>query len=159
MSDVLYDLDFPAWSERQAELLLRLSRGERVNTEIDWPHVIEEMRDLGRSDTKSVESLLTRALEHCLKIAGWANGPVDHWSVEAMTFLLDARRRWAPSMAQNIAVADLYDDAMQVVRRMRIDGAAPMPAPETCPLGIADLIVPKPGAPDIQALAALLRSE
>jgi len=156
MPDGLYDLDFPAWSERQAELLLRLSRGERVNTAIDWPHVIEEVRDLGRSELRAVTTLLTRALEHLLKIAGWPGGAVNHWSVEALTFLLDAQRNWAPSMAQNVAVADLYDDALQVVRRMVIDGTHAFPLPDLCPFTLSDLIVAKPRVPDIDRLVATI---
>ncbi len=49
MPDDMYDRDALVWSEQQAVLLARLARGERVNDAIDWPHVIEEIEDVGRA--------------------------------------------------------------------------------------------------------------
>ena len=46
MPDDLYERDILAWSERQAELLRRVANGERVN-DVDWPHVVEEIADVG----------------------------------------------------------------------------------------------------------------
>ena len=40
MPDDLYDRDVLAWSERQADMIRRLARGERVN-DVDWLHVAE----------------------------------------------------------------------------------------------------------------------
>ena len=70
MLEGLYEQDVLTWSERQAGLLRRLARGEKVNAEIDWPHVIEEVEDVGQSELRAVRSLLGRALEHLLKIRG-----------------------------------------------------------------------------------------
>ncbi len=64
MGDDLYDHDALVWSERQANLLRRLADGERVNDAIDWPHVIEEIEDVGRSQLSSCENLLRLALLH-----------------------------------------------------------------------------------------------
>jgi hypothetical protein len=47
----LYEGDILLWSERQAALLLRRAAGELVNdADIDWPHVSEEIEDVGRSE-------------------------------------------------------------------------------------------------------------
>jgi len=99
-----------------------------------------------------VESPLTKALEHILKIAGFPSGPVERWSVEALAFLLDARRSWTPSMAQRLSVPALYADALPVVRRTLIDGQPPAPLPDACAIAVQDLIVATPGAPDIAEL-------
>jgi hypothetical protein len=57
MSD-LYDTDILLWSERQAELLRRSAAGERVNDgELDWPNIVEEIADVGRSELRSCRSL------------------------------------------------------------------------------------------------------
>ena len=48
MSD-LYEADILAWSENQAALLRRLATGERVNNQIDWANVVEEIESVGRS--------------------------------------------------------------------------------------------------------------
>lgn len=45
MPDDLYQRDVLIWAEQQADLLRRLSLGECVNAQIDWPHVIEELHD------------------------------------------------------------------------------------------------------------------
>ncbi len=42
LPDDLYNRDALAWSERQAALLCRLSRGERLNEAVDWPNLIED---------------------------------------------------------------------------------------------------------------------
>jgi hypothetical protein len=57
MSDDLYEHDILAWSTRQADLLRRLARGERVNG-IDWDHVAEEIEDVGLSELNAVCSYL-----------------------------------------------------------------------------------------------------
>ncbi len=44
----LYDADTLTWSERQAALLRRLAAGERVNADLDWANVIEEVESVGR---------------------------------------------------------------------------------------------------------------
>ena len=46
MSD-LYNTDLLTWSEQQAPLLRRLSRGERVNDQIDCANVAEEIESVG----------------------------------------------------------------------------------------------------------------
>jgi hypothetical protein len=64
MSD--YDNDILIWSEHQADLLRRHTAGERANDEaIDWPNIIEEIEDVGRSVLRSVESLLVQARGTC----------------------------------------------------------------------------------------------
>ena len=51
MSDSdLYGDDIRLWSERQAALLRRLAAGEAVSEQVDWPHVVEEIEDLGHGD-------------------------------------------------------------------------------------------------------------
>lgn len=57
MSD-LYDTDVLTWSERQAALLQRVAAGERINDQVDWPNVIEEIESVGRSELHAIESLL-----------------------------------------------------------------------------------------------------
>jgi phage-related minor tail protein len=43
----LYGDDIHLWSERQGALLRRLAAGEAVSDQVDWPHVVEEIEDLG----------------------------------------------------------------------------------------------------------------
>ncbi len=56
--------DALAWSGQQSALLRRLAAGERVNDAIDWPNVIEEIADVGKSELRAVQSLIARAIKH-----------------------------------------------------------------------------------------------
>jgi hypothetical protein len=53
MPDDLYDRDILTWSEHQSFLLRRVARGERVNV-VDWPHLVEQIEDVGISQLNAV---------------------------------------------------------------------------------------------------------
>ena len=57
MSD-LYETDVVTWSDRQADLLRRIAAGERVNDQVDWENVVEEIESVGQSQIDAVESAL-----------------------------------------------------------------------------------------------------
>jgi hypothetical protein len=142
MSDIdLYDTDILLWSERQAELLRRHAAGERVNdTAIDWPNIVEEIEDVGRSERNSVESHLVQALLHDLKAEAWPlSRDVPHWRAEARGHRDDARRRFSPSMAQRLDVAKLYREALRRLPET-MDGTQPLPLPQVCPVTLAELL-------------------
>jgi hypothetical protein len=62
MSD-LYETDILAWSEEQAERLRAVAAADRRNASApDWPHIIEEIESVGRSQLATVRSLLIQAL-------------------------------------------------------------------------------------------------
>ncbi len=63
MPDELYDRDVLAWSERQARLLCRVAGEERVS-DVDWAHVVEEIKDVGLSELNAVQSHL-RQISWC----------------------------------------------------------------------------------------------
>jgi Domain of unknown function DUF29 len=81
----LYEQDFYVWTQRQAEALRRLAE-TRSNVELDFPHLIEEVEDLGTSQRDAVRSQVRRIIEHCLKLecsrsqdprAGWRDSIID----------------------------------------------------------------------------------
>lgn len=45
----LYGEDILLWSETQGALLRRLSSGEQVTGQVDWPHVVDEIEGAGRA--------------------------------------------------------------------------------------------------------------
>jgi hypothetical protein len=139
MSD-LYDTDILGWSERQAELLRRLAAGERVNDQIDWENVAAELESVGRSELHRTESLLTQALRHRLKIMAWpTTSEVPHWQEEATLFQLDAARAFQEPMRQRLDMALIYRRARHRFPR-RIDGRAPLPLPDACPVTLDELL-------------------
>jgi hypothetical protein len=152
----LYERDALAWAERQADLLARIAAGEQPNEMVDWPHVIEEVRDVGLSELRQCRSLLRQAMVHLLKLHVRPGDPAaQHWLVEAAAFLDDARDRYAPSMRQRIDLAQLYDDALARVALLAdsdpVHAAASLPA--ACPFTLDDLVASRP---DIRRLVRSL---
>lgn len=98
MPDGLYERDILVWSERQGDLLRRIAAGERVNEDVDWLNVIEEVQDVGRSELRAVRSLLVQSMVHLLKLHAWpGSAAAAHWHGEARGFLASARRSFSPS--------------------------------------------------------------
>jgi Domain of unknown function DUF29 len=138
MSD--YDTDILTWSERQAALLRRIGAGEKVNDQVDWENVAEEVESVGRSQLAQVKSLLIQALAHMLKAEAWPlSREVPHWRAEAVRFRIDAADVFAPSMRQRIDVADLYAKALRILPET-IDGVPPLPVPDVCPVTLDELL-------------------
>lgn len=75
-----YDTDLLVWSTHQAELLRRMGAGERVNDQVDWENLAEEIESLGKRDRRELESRIRTVLVHLIKLlvspateprAGW----------------------------------------------------------------------------------------
>ena len=137
----LYDVDILTWSEQQATLLRRLAAGERVNDQVDWENVTEEIESVGRSELRARESLLIQALRHRLKIMAWPEAvQVPHWEDELAAFQVDAALAYQPSMRQRLDIAQIYRRARHRFPTDN-DGQPPvMPLPETCPVTLEELL-------------------
>ena len=59
---MVYDADYAAWSEAQANALRR-----RAANEVDWDNIADEVESLGRSDRREIRSRLAILLVHLLK--------------------------------------------------------------------------------------------
>ena len=140
MPDDLYERDILAWSERQAELLRRAANGERVN-DVDWPHIVEEIADVGGSELNSVRSYLRQAMIHLIKIH---LSPDDlaraHWHVELDAFFDDAANRYTPSMRQRIDVNSIWVRARKTMVRYFSPEPPARALPEHCPWSLDDLL-------------------
>ena len=138
MPDGLYEQDILVWSERQADLLRRLAAGKWLNEAVDWVNLIDEVEDVGRSELNSVESLLRQAMLHLLKLHRWPDSRDDlHWRVEVSEFLIQARKRFTPSMRQRLDLQDTYSDA---VRQFLLQAGHGAQVPEACPFALDDLL-------------------
>jgi hypothetical protein len=139
MSD-LYETDILVWSEQQAELLRRLAHGERVNDQLDWEHLIEEVESVGSEQLHAVESLLLQALVHMLKAQGWPLArDVENWRADARGLRAQAANRFAPSMRQRLDLARIYRQALRAVPAT-MDGQPPQPLPDACPATLDELL-------------------
>jgi len=139
MSD-LYEGDVLLWSERQADLLRRHAAVARSNDAIDWPNVIEEIEDVGRSELRSCRSLLRQALRYMLKAEAWPlSRDTPNWRADTVDCRRQARDAFTPSMRQRIDVAGLYADALAALPET-MDGVAPLPVPAACLVSLDELL-------------------
>ena len=135
-----YETDIALWSEHQASLLRRVAAGERVNDQVDWENVIEEIESVGRSEVKAMRSALLQALLHDLKAEAWPLSPyVDHWRAEAVRARGEAADDFTESMRAKIDLAAIYRRALRAMPAT-IDGQPPLPVPEECPVTLDELL-------------------
>ena len=87
MNDVrtLYDEDFVAWTEQQAEALRSAARG-KTNQPLDWENLAEEIESLGKSDRRELHSQIYQIIRHLAKLQfssaeeprrGWRESIID----------------------------------------------------------------------------------
>ncbi len=139
MPDDLYHRDIVAWSQAQADRLRRMAAGEKVN-DLDWANLIEEVESVGHSQVQAVESLLLQALIHAMKAAAWPDNPArNHWRGEIRIFLINARKRFTPSMAQLLDVAEIHADALDAAGESGFEHPA-VPLRRTTDLTLEELL-------------------
>jgi hypothetical protein len=61
-----YDEDFFAWTQEQAAALRRAG-ASRVNADVDWENVAEEVEDMGKAEKRQIQSRLGVLAVHLLK--------------------------------------------------------------------------------------------
>ncbi|MFC0633731.1 DUF29 domain-containing protein [Brevundimonas balnearis] len=85
--DDLYETDFVAWTEAQADALRARRSGGNA---LDYDHLAEEIADLGRSDVRACRSLIDRIVEHLIKLEAFPHDQaVPHWRREVRVFRRD----------------------------------------------------------------------
>ena len=138
--DNLYETDVLLWSEQQATLLRRLAAGERVNDQIDWENVVEEIESVGNEQLHAVESLLVQAVRHMLKAEAWPHHrDAPTWQADAIDFRQQAQRRFVPSMHQKLDMERIWHHALRAMPR-KVDDQDPLPLPEACPFTLEELL-------------------
>lgn len=147
MPDGLYEIDALAWAEEQADLLRRLAAGERVNGAIDWPHVIEEVFDVGQAQLIGRRSYLRQAILHRLKLHAWPDSQSEgQCRAEVGQFLDEAVDRFTPSMRQWLDLDDLYGKSVRRLGTLTDDSGRPHAVPTTCPFSLSELLAGDVGA-------------
>ncbi len=141
----LYETDFYVWTQRQAEALRRLAE-TRPNLDLDFPHLIEEVTDLGASQRDAVRSQLRRIIENCLKLElSRAADPRGGWRDS----ILDARAvvgdKLSPSLRRDLDEqlprlwAQARSKTENALRGHRESDAAGL-LPKDCPYALDDLL-------------------
>jgi Domain of unknown function DUF29 len=137
----LYAEDFYLWVERQAELL---RKGEFPN--LDLPHLIEEVEDLGANLRNAVTSRTREIILHLLKLQySPAVEPRAGWRQSIGKQRDDLELEMTPSLSRHVA-AEL-DTIFQKARRRAVEDLAedrikPDQLPTTCPYTLDQIIDP-----------------
>ena len=142
----LYDEDFVAWSREQAAALRRLAATRPGVSGIDFPHLIEEVEDLGRAESRAVVSQLRRIIEHCLKLhyspaqesrRQWALSIIDARSIIEMRMTATIRREAERNLGRNYAIIRRKTDKTM---RLHDEHEAADGLPGACPWTLDQLL-------------------
>ncbi len=134
----LYEEDWYAWTQRQAALLRAWPPGQRPN-ELDLEHIAEEIEDLGTAEIAAIEGLLTRLIEHLLKMELHPDErPLAHWRKEVGALRIGLSRRLRRSRAPTLwsrraaIYADVWPDGARLFANdLEADGLDVPPGTET----------------------------
>ena len=103
-NQALYERDFYAWTEQQTACL-----ENRNPEELDWNHVAEEIRDMGVSQRKALQSHLTVLMIHLLKLRySRAERPRRKWRHECD----NARQEIADEIERSPSLKHYQDEAL-----------------------------------------------
>ena len=139
-----YLADFNSWIDQTAQLL----RENRWH-EIDVPHLIEEVEDLGKSERRGIASQLTRLLLHLLKWQYQPQRRSDSW----LDSITDARTQIELAIEDSPSLrsypAEQLEESYQRARRQaakQISVAISM-FPDMCPYS-PELVLAEDWLPD-----------
>ncbi|MGK7932098.1 MAG: DUF29 domain-containing protein [Microcystaceae cyanobacterium] len=132
-----YEQDLLLWAKDTAQLL-REKRWEAV----DWPHLIEEVEDLGKSERSAIGSQMERVMVHLLK---WQHQPhqrSDSWLDSINDGRSQIRRKIEDSPSLRHYPAQILDKEYARARReaARQTGLDIHIFPESCPFSIDKVI-------------------
>jgi hypothetical protein len=138
-ADALYDADFYAWTQQQAELLRRLPL---TSNRIDAEHVAEEIEDLGRSELRTALSLVEHIIERLLKLEfSWLDELADHWHDELLEWRLQLDKTLTRSIEAKLDIAARYKSALRLLCRFERDVPGLLSrVPTVCPCSLAEIV-------------------
>src|ERR1700686_1333606 len=115
----LYDEDFYAWTQEQAELLRCGGVGaNRLEVEL----IAEEIEDLGKSELHACQSLCEHIIEHLLKLEySGLDEPADHWRREITEWRLQLEKKLTRSLVAKLDLDGRYRSALRLLRYLDRD--------------------------------------
>ena len=112
MSSTAYETDYNQWLKETVKQLQ-----ERNFEQVDWDNLIEEIESMGKSDRRALMSLLTRLIEHLLKLAYWQEEKKrsgNHWAAAIVNFRAQIQHRLEDSPSLRTELAAMYDKVYPV---------------------------------------------
>ena len=138
-SHSLYDEDFYAWTQEQAELLRRGGAGANG---LDVELIAEEIEDLGKSELHACQSLCEHIIEHLLKLEFSGVGePARHWRHEIVEWRLQLERKLTRSILAKMGLGERYRYALRLLRSFEDDAPGLMArVPAECPYSLDQIV-------------------
>ena len=132
----LYEIDFCSWASKNATLL-----EEKKFTELDVEHLIEEIKSMGASEKRTLESRLIELMQHLLKWQFQPERRGNSWevSVNKQRIGIEKILHDNPSLKHNLAerVLKCYSYAR---RYASVEIQYPLKIfPESCPYSLDQL--------------------
>lgn len=141
----LYDTDYSAWAQRNAELL----RARRFD-ELDIEHLLEELSDMSKSDQRELESRLLILLAHLLKWEYQHQTLSERWrEFEGRSWrstIIEQRKRLSILLRKSPGLKSILTEALANAYIDAIDLACEetgLPAstfPDECPYSLDQLL-------------------
>jgi len=114
METNLYEKDYYLWLEKTIHLL-----ETNQFSDLDLENLIEEISSMGKSEKRSLESYLTRLLEHLLKLAYWESELEYNqrgWKNEIRNFRRAIKRIIADSPSLQPYLIEIFNKSYQEAR-------------------------------------------
>jgi len=115
----LYDSDYQLWLE---STINQLRQGDFQA--VDWQNLLEELADLGKNNRRALESLLTRLLEHLLKLTYWQSQRDYNqagWKKEIRNFRIQIKKILKESPSLKLYLREILQECYLDARNLLID--------------------------------------
>ncbi|GCL48604.1 hypothetical protein NIES3804_01550 [Microcystis aeruginosa NIES-3804] len=119
MKSDLYEKDYYLWLDKTISLL-----ENRQFSELDLENLIDEISSMGKSEKRSLESYLTRLLEHLLKLAYWQSELEYNqrgWKNEIRNFRLRIQQITEDSPSLKSYLLEIFSPCYQNARKLFLD--------------------------------------
>ena len=118
-TQTLYDQDYYLWIRTTINQL----RAGQFSA-IDLENLLEELETMGRSEKRAIKSLLTKLLEHLLKLKCWNSERErnqGHWKGEIRTFRIQIKDELKDSPSLKPYILEIFDQCYQDARKLVSD--------------------------------------
>lgn len=113
-TQTLYDRDYYLWLKTTIN---QIRTGQFSG--VDLEHLIEELESMGRSQKRTVKSLLTKLFEHLLKLKYWETERErnqGHWKGEIRTFRRELKAELQDSPSLQPYILEVFEECYQAAR-------------------------------------------
>ena len=130
-----YEIDFYAWTQKQAELL----RNKDINS-LDWENIAEEIESMGRSEKRQLKNRLKVLIMHLLKWQFQPNLRSRSWQLTIKEQRLQLEELLSENPSLKSSLEDIKEKAypLAIIAAEKETGLSIFPT--ICPYKIQDIL-------------------